>query len=289
MKVSVAKGNLIKTGFVLISIFIAISIALSADSSVKQVKQSSIQSAVKTDTGEWKKVIEEAKKEGKIVISGAPGVGWRKLQVDMFQQEYPEITVEFSTGVGRNFFPRIQQERALGKKIWDLRASGGIDPSAIEAKKNGVIAPIRPLLLPEIADDSKWIGGIDGIFYDREKKYLLGYILHLTPSAYVNLDFIKESDLRSSAQLLDPKFRGKIVILTPTGGSTYQSLCHMAFMYGGNFIRELLSRQDVIVTDDKRQQTEWLVRGKYPISIGLSSELLSGIYQQHLDCDQRNT
>ena len=56
----------------------------------------------------------------------------------------------------------------------------------------------------------------------------------------------------------------------------------MAFMYGENFIRELLSKQDVIVTDDNRQQVEWVVRGKYPIAIGFSRTLLIPFEKQGL-------
>ena len=85
MNVNMAGSDLVKAGLVLISIFIAVSMAFSADSAVKRVKQSSTQPVAKPGPGEWKKVIEAAKKEGKIVISGAPGEEWRKSLVDMFQ------------------------------------------------------------------------------------------------------------------------------------------------------------------------------------------------------------
>ena len=274
--------NLCKTFFALISIMLlTFSVVYSADLPGKAVKQSSTQPVAKTDSGEWKKVIEAAKKEGKIVISGPIGEEWRKSQVDMFQQEYPEITVDFSAAAGRNFWVRIRQEREFGKKLWDLRL-GGVDPLTMEAKRDGLVAPIRPLLLPEIADDSKWIGGIDGIFGDREKKYMFNYISYTQLSVFVNRDFIKESDLKSSSQLLDPKFRGKIVITTPTGGASLKSLAHMAFMYGENFIRELLSKQEVIVTDDNRQQVEWVLRGRYPISTNFAPTLLVPFLKQGL-------
>ena len=61
----------------------------------------------KTDPNEWKKIVEAANKEGKIVIAGVPGEGWRKSMVDMFQQEYPEIKVEYSSTPGRVMLPRI--------------------------------------------------------------------------------------------------------------------------------------------------------------------------------------
>ncbi|MCG6533797.1 MAG: substrate-binding domain-containing protein [Syntrophales bacterium LBB04] len=275
-------GNILhKTVLVMaIGFVLACSVSLLA-APAKPVKQSPAPQAAKTDPNEWKKVLEAAKKEGKIVMCGPPGEQARKSLVDMFQQEYPEITVEFTVGAGRNFWPRVRQERELGNKLWDFRV-GGMDAQNIEAKGDGYLAPIRPLLLPEIADDSKWIGGADGLFYDREKKYILGYMLYIVPSAYVNRDFIKESDLKSTEQLLAPKFRGKFVLLTPTGGATRKSLGHMAFMYGENFIRDLLSKQDVIVTDDTRQLVEWLVRGKYPIATGFDLPVLIPFQKQGL-------
>ncbi len=48
----------------------------------------------KSDPNEWKKVVEAAKKEGKIIISGSPSQEWRKSLVDMFREEYPEIAVD---------------------------------------------------------------------------------------------------------------------------------------------------------------------------------------------------
>ena len=114
MKVNVGWGNLIKTGFVW-TLAVALSIACSANiqaAPAKPAKQSSSEPVAKTDPSEWKKVLEAAKKEGKIVMYGSPGEGWRRSMVDMFHQEYPEITVEFSAGAGRNFWPRIRQLRS---------------------------------------------------------------------------------------------------------------------------------------------------------------------------------
>jgi iron(III) transport system substrate-binding protein len=198
----------------------------------------------------------------------------------MFQQEYPEIKVEYSATPGRAMLPRIRQERELGKKLWDLN-SGGIG-TVVEMKKEGFFAPIRPLPLPDIADDRRWIGGMNSLFSDREEKYFLAYLLYIQPSVYVNRDLIREPDLMSSEQLLDPKFRGKIVILNPTGGSSRQSLYHLAFTYGEGFLRDLLTKQEIIVTDDNRQQVEWVVRGKYPIAIGFSVTLLIPFEKQGL-------
>ena len=42
-----------------------------------------------------------------------------------------------------------------------------------QARDEGALDPVRPLLvLPEVADESKWFGGFDGLYADKEKQYL---------------------------------------------------------------------------------------------------------------------
>ena len=280
--VHVRGGKLRKAVFVLLNIIlIAVSSGYCADSTTKSGKPPSTQSEVKIDPGQWKIVVEAAKKEGRLIICGAPSEEWRKSLVDMFQQEYPEIKVEYTGINGRDFWPRMRKERELGQKLWDLRA-GGIEALAYPVKRDGLLEPIRPLLLPENAGDSKWVGGLDGLFNDREKKFMPTYTIYIQRTVAVNRDFIKESEIKSSEQLLDPKFRGKIVMQNPTAGASYTALGNLGFMYGGNFLRDLLSRQNVTVTNDNRQEAEWLVRGKYPLAIGLDNTQLIPYIKQGL-------
>src|SRR3972149_6550734 len=50
--------------------------------------------------------------------------------------------------------------------------------------------------------------------------------------------------------------------------------------YGRGHVQ--LLRQNGVVTDDNRQQTEWLVRGRYPIVVGLNNTLLIPFQKQGL-------
>ncbi|WP_201319345.1 ABC transporter substrate-binding protein [Paenibacillus sp. EPM92] len=233
------------------------------------------------EVGEWDEIVAAAKKEGKLVMSGDPSEVWRKSLVDLFQQDYPEIKVEYTGANGRDFWPKVRKERELGQNLWDVRA-GGVELQGYQAKNDGFLDPIRPVLLPEIADDSKWIGGLNGMFHDKEKKFMPSYTVYLSPTVFVNRDFIPESELTSSEQLLDPKFKNKIVMQTPTGGASFSSLGNLGFMYGEKFVHDLLSTQKVVVTDDKRQQAEWVVRGKYPIAIGFNDTQLVPFVSQGL-------
>lgn len=277
-------GNICSSGFILAAImFMAVNVSYGADSS-KSAKSSAAPRETKMDADEWKKIVEAAKKEGKVIVSGNPSEDWRKSLVDMFQRDYPEITVEYTGINSRDFWPRVRQERGLGKHLWDVGARG-VDLPAYEAKRDGFLDPIRPILVAENADDSKWIGGLNNIFCDKEKRYLPGYIMFIQQTTAVNRDFIKESEIKSSSQLLDPKFKGKIVIQTPTGGASFFALLNLGSMYGENFLRDLLSKQNITVTNDNRQQNEWMVRGRYPLAIGFNLNELAPFIKQGLGKD----
>ncbi len=232
------------------------------------------------EPADWRKVHEEARKEGKLVLVGDPSEEWRKTLAGMFQEEHPEIKVEYTGMVGRAFGPRIKQERAMGQKLWDLFLLG--TTTGYEAKKAGFLDPIRPILFPEIADAGKWIGGLDGLFTDKENKFVVSYTLSVERTSSVNRDFIRASEIKSSKQLIDPRFKGKIVIQLPTSGATLVALGNLAFMYGQNFVRDFLARQNPIVTEDKRQQAEWMVRGTYPLAVGFNNTQLMPFRKQGL-------
>ena len=260
--------------------FLYVLSAYCAETAPKTSKQTTALREVKADPGDWKKVLEAAKKEGKLVMSGDPSEEWRKSLVDMFQQEYPDIKVEYIGMNRRDFSPRIRRERELGQHLWDL-LSGGTS-TALEVKKYGFTLPIRPLLLPENADESKWIGGLKSLFTDKENKFIPTYTMFIQRTTSVNRDFLKEAEIKTSAQLLDAKFKGKISMQSPTAGASFSALSNLGFMYGEKFIQELLSRQNIVITDDKRQQAEWIVRGKYPITIGFNETQLIPFVKQGL-------
>ena len=94
---NMVSGRLCKMSFIyLCLLFLSASLTYSAESWATQ------------DATEWKKVVEAAKKEGKLVINGNPSGEWRKSLVDMFREEYPDITVEYTGINGRDFWPRIE-------------------------------------------------------------------------------------------------------------------------------------------------------------------------------------
>jgi ABC-type Fe3+ transport system substrate-binding protein len=209
-----------------------------------------------------------ARQEGKLVISAPTGQLWREA-LQSFEQDYPGISLELTGGNSRDFWPRLFQERDAGQYLWDLRV-GGPDPDVFEARDRGALDPVRPLLvLPEVMDESKWFGGFDGMYADKAKQHLPAFVASAAFNVYVNRNAIPESDLATEEQLIDPRWRGKIVLQDPRGGAGLGTTTTQLAAFGEDYVRQLFTQQDVVITGDNRQQAEWIVRNRYPIAIGL--------------------
>ncbi len=229
----------------------------------------------------WEQTVAAARREGKVVVSGPTRELWRKV-LTSFEQDYPGIQVEYVGANSRDFWPRIFRERELGQYLWDLRV-GGPDPEVYEAKDRGALDPVRPLLwLPEVVDAGKWLGGIDGMFFDKDKKYVLGFVSMISFMAYVNRDQVPESELSSMKDLTQPRWKGKIAIQDPRGGAGLNSLEMLLEVYGEGILRDILKNQDVVVSNDVRQVTEWAIRGRYPIAIGLVPDAFAAFQEEGL-------
>ena len=251
-------------------------------SPVSQPDRASEPPAPGSAAADWDTLVAAAKQEGKVVVSGPTRELWR-TQLTSFEQTYPEIQVEYIGANSRDFWPRVFRERELGQYLWDLRV-GGPDPQVYEAKDRGALDPIRPvLLLPEVLDEAKWFGGMDRMFFDREKKYALGFVSYISFVAYVNRDVIPDSALRSLRDLTDPRWRGKIVLQDPRGGAGLSAIEMLLEVYGEDLVRDLLTNQEIVVANDLRQQAEWLIRGRYPIALGIVPDAFLAFQDQGLE------
>ena len=222
---------------------------------------------------EWGKVVGDAKREGKVVVAVPPGAPWRSLVLG-FTREYPEIDTEI-TGIGEHAFAsRVLAERKAGQKLWDVFVGGA--PGSARIKNAKAVVPIRPaLLLPEVKGDQYLHGGVDFGFIDVEKRYIYAFIGQLQPLVFTNRTSVPISQLTTPRQIIDPKFRGKIVIEDPrVVGPGSARVGGLLTAYGEDFVRKLFAEQEPVLTRDPRQVVEWLIRGRYPIGIGIRETIL---------------
>ena len=150
--------------------------------------------------------------------------------------------------------------------------------------------PMTPYLTgPSVRDPSVWRGGkLD--FADGAGQYTLVFSDYVKPPFLYNPNLVSPTDFTSYRDLLDPKWKGKIVMRDPrlSGGG----LAAITFMYateslGKDYLRQLFT-QDVVISNDDRQIIDWVARGQYPIAIGVSDTLANefierGLSVRHMD------
>ncbi|MDP2645659.1 MAG: extracellular solute-binding protein [Desulfobacterales bacterium] len=223
---------------------------------------------------EWDQIVAAAKKEGTVVVAGGPGGIYRNA-VMPFQKTYPDIKLEFSGMRGSAFGPKVLAERKAGQYLWDVHMAG-THSALTMLKPNGVLDPVRPgLLLPEVLDDTKWIGGFEGGWVDLAGQYIFQAEGRLDFIFLVNRDLAPESELNRVEQLVEPKWKGRIVAEDPRkGGKTMVDTAYLLMVKGEEWVRKLLA-QDLVIMDNGRQRAEAVIKGRFPVGMGLSPTYLT--------------
>lgn len=216
----------------------------------------------------WKDTLAKAKTEGQLVMSIPAGSVWH-AELMRFQEAHPEIKLSATTFSGRDFWARFLKEREVGQYLWDIRI-GGYDAQEYQIKQAGNMQSVRDLLvLPEVTDNSKWYGGLDAAFLDREKNYIFGFVGVDQMTARFNNKIAGHT--LTATDLIDPKWSGKISMADPRGGAALNGMGGLFKKYGAGFIEKFIVDQKPVITNVPRQQLEWLISGRYPIAFGLPS------------------
>ena len=145
-------------------------------------------------------LIEAARKEGKISYYAAIELNVAERLGKMFEAKYPGITVRVERSGAERIFQRIAQEQDSGIHAVDVANSTDVS-HYLEWKKKGWLAPYLP-------EDVVKHFPADQVDPDG---------LYATACAWVeaigyNTDLVKAEDApRSYADLLDPKWQGKMV------------------------------------------------------------------------------
>ena len=168
---------------------------------------------------EWEKTVQAAKKEGQLVNYGGEEITHPEI-LKAFNKEYPEIKVTTAGGHGSELGARILAERRAGKFLVDLYAGGPTTPYRV-LYLSKALDPITPLFLfPEITDQSKWFTG-KHIYADPDNRYLFLFEGSVSGGAtiYVNTRYVNTAEFKSYWDLLQPKWKGKILFMDPKSSS----------------------------------------------------------------------
>lgn len=234
------------------------------------------------DGAEWNKVIQTAKKEGKVaVMSSLGGAENRQALTEPFQKKYG-IEVDYFSSSGSKMVSRIKGERAGGLSLWDIFIGGTSTPMT-GLKPDGLLEPIEPLLaLPEVKDGRNWMG--NKVEYADKDKFILVMLSYTKSAIFVNTNMVNVEEFRSVKEVLNPKWKGKIMAGDPRFPGPGQATFSYFYAHkdlGPGFIRDL-AKQELHLLRDDRQTSEWLAVGKYPVLVGGSDTDVEPFLRQGL-------
>lgn len=239
---------------------------------------------------EWERTLRAAEKEGEVTVAIYDQGPVTVAVVDAFQKAFPKIKVNSLRARGSQIGPKIISERRAEKYLIDLFTGGkGTALSTLHAGK--LLDPIKPLLiLPEVVDPSKWWQG-KLRYVDAEGAYVLAFIgngggVEVT----FNTNLVNPKELKSYWDLVNPKWKGRIVALDPRVGGQDRPVLYFYHSpaLGPGFMRKLYGEMDVTISRDYRQPVDWLSVGKYALCIPCNSREVEKAMKQGLPLAQIN-
>lgn len=228
--------------------------------------------AVKTGwEARWEDTLLKATKEGKVIIyTAAPGETNREVG-QAFYDKYG-IKAEFVSGRGNELTQRLMTERKAGLYMVDAYVSGLGTSLFYFLKPAQAVDPLEKyFVLPDISNPANWFNGLGWM---DEERTALAFHAYVSNSISVNSSLVKEGEIKSFRDLLNPKWKEKIVMNDPIPTGTGQRFIgFLAEVMGIDYLRELANQKPAIIRD-QRLQVEWLARGRYPIATSTKNEII---------------
>jgi len=194
-------------------------------------------------------LIEAATKEGKIVWYAAIDVKVAQDLAKIFEKKYPGIAVQVERTGSERVFQRVSQERA--SNIYAADVLDSTDQALfLTWKRQGILEPYVP------AELAKWPAS------ERDPDGLYASVRFTLMPIADNTNLVKPEDApKSFADLLDPKWSGKIVKAHPSySGGIVTSTFQTANAIGWGYF-EKLAKQKVLQVQSSTEPPKKLVLG----------------------------
>ncbi len=229
---------------------------------------------------EWDKTMAAAEKEGKVMVY--VGGGEYRKTIEQFQKAYPKIKlVTFAVARGPAIAKRLMAERRAEKYVADVYMTGlGTHIQVLYPGK--AHAPLRPsLILPEVKDESKWLGG-NHLYIYPEEGFSFVFEATVRHPIFYNTNLVKPDEVTSWSDLLNPKWKGKIVSYDPKIPGTAAPILWYHYKnpsLGPEFIGKFYAGMEVTLSRNYRQLTDWLATGKAAICLSCGRAARKAIKQ----------
>jgi iron(III) transport system substrate-binding protein len=233
------------------------------------------------DGQSFEETLAAARREGKVVVAGPPDTQVRQALPAAFKARFG-IPLEYLSARSTDAAARLRAERAAGLYTVDA-AIAGIQTLATVFYQEKMLDPLKPvLILPEVTDGSKWKTGMLW-FSDPEQEFILRIFNTVNRAFTINTREVKPEELRFHRDLLDPRWKGRISFMDPTvSGTGSNQAAQLYAQLGEDFLKRLFVDQKPMISRDRRQLTDALARGTYPIAFGAEDGELQRLRKEGL-------
>jgi iron(III) transport system substrate-binding protein len=229
---------------------------------------------------DWEQLVAEAKKEGQLSLVTLVNRSWPNVIAE-FERSFPGVTVRrLAESSAPVWSDAIRRSRSAGTSAYDLAF---VQPgTTIRADApDGLWAPIRPLLFrPDVVDGAAWRGGLEARFLDDGAALCFDWEHHVHHAYLVKTDMVGEGEIKSVRDLLDPKWRGRVLSSDPRTGDGLTAATAVAKTHGEEVLRQLLvdQRPTYIPSDGwSSARAAEFVRGPFPIARNLRPKPLAEV------------
>jgi ABC-type Fe3+ transport system substrate-binding protein len=213
---------------------------------------------------DWQNILAAAKKEGQVAVAGPPELAGPVMEG--FKRD-TGIEVEFLGGETRERSSRVGREVRAGRVSIDFLFTGSVELPLV---KEGYFEDEKArLMLPGVTEMKNWANG-ELKWIDNTKRYMLQTQAFVSSVPIYDGNAIKPGELTTWNDLLDPKYKGKIVAYDPrSGGPGAQIAGYIGATKGIEFLKSLYIGQQAVYSLSSRQMTEWIARGVHRIGLGI--------------------
>jgi ABC-type Fe3+ transport system substrate-binding protein len=232
-----------------------------------------VKSAFSADASdEWKKVLEAAKKDGKVVVGGPPTAVLRQKFKETFEKKFA-IEMELVSAPGPQNASRAQSEFKAGVKYFDVlhAGSGTLEP----LMRENMLAPFMDfVILPEVKDPRQWWGGHMWEDNIKTNRFIYSFSADFSTPPFYNTDLVKPGEISSYDDFLQPKWKGKIGFFEPRIPSAGQGLWGFLMKIKGKEFLQRLANQDLFISRDGKQLADALAKGTLAVNLGQSQRFI---------------
>jgi iron(III) transport system substrate-binding protein len=164
---------------------------------------------------------------------------------------------------------KVAEERAAGIYSFDV-AMIGPGSALRKYKSKNYWQPYRELLIrPDVLGDENWSSGFEEGWVDDTKELCYSTDLTVTHVIGVDTNVVKEGEIKGALDLLNPKWRGRIIFADPRSGDIRLAMTAIRLNHGDEIARRILTETEPIFNREARAIVENVVRGKYAIGLGM--------------------